>query len=225
MKDSDLERLTQVLQKTLPDARIEKKHLDLCPEISLFLISPANMNRAFSPDEVQSILHKTPYWAFCWAAGHALAAFLLRHPEICRGKQVLDFGAGSGVSGIAAALTGALDVVACDSDGDALEATKANARLNGVHVLTCTSVDEIPWRADIILASDVFYDRENRPLLEILPELANTVLVADARVKIVEDPAYEKFFEMDSDTLPDLREAEDFRHVGFYLSGKKPIGL
>jgi predicted nicotinamide N-methyase len=225
MTESDIGRLTTILQGTLPDAKVEKKQLDLCPEISLYLISPDKMSRAFSPEEVRSILNKTPYWAFCWAAGHALAAFLLKHSEVCKGRYVLDFGAGSGVAGIAAALAGAREVVACDSDEEALEAVTANAQLNRVRILTCNSMDEVPWRPDIIFASDVFYDRDNLPLLERLPEMAHTVLVADARVKITVEPTYKMVFEMDAETLPDLKEAEDFRHVGFYMAGDRPGGF
>ena len=99
-ESQDLERLTQLLQKTLPHSRAEVRPLELCPAIRLHLLSPDNMDRAFSPDEVRSILAHTPYWAFCWAAGHALAAFLLDNPELCRGKRVVDVGAGSGVSAV-----------------------------------------------------------------------------------------------------------------------------
>lgn len=225
MAVSDKERLTGILQQTLPDARIERRRLDLSPEISLFLISPMNMDRAFSSDEVRSILKRTPYWAFCWGAGHAMAAFLLQNPDICRDRKVLDFGAGSGVAGVAAALSGAREVVACDSDEDALVAARANGRLNGVHVSVCGSLEAMPWQPDVILASDVFYDNGNRPLLAMLPNLAPAVLIADARAKIVQGETYRRFFEMKADTLPDLGEAEDFRDVGFYLAGRMPAGI
>ena len=44
-----------------------------------------------------------PYWAFCWPGGQAIARYLLDHPEEVRGKRVIDFAAGSGVSSMAAA--------------------------------------------------------------------------------------------------------------------------
>ncbi len=55
-------------------------------------------------------------------------------PEWVAGKRVLDFGAGSGIAGIAAARAGALEVVACDLDPLALDACRANAALNGVEL-------------------------------------------------------------------------------------------
>jgi ribosomal protein L11 methyltransferase len=48
------------------------------------------------------------------------------------GKTVLDFGCGSGVLGIAAALCGAAQVLCVDYDPQAFEATRDNAARNGV---------------------------------------------------------------------------------------------
>jgi len=48
------------------------------------------------------------------------------------GKRVLDYGCGSGILAIAAALLGAESVVAVDHDPQALEATRDNAAKNGV---------------------------------------------------------------------------------------------
>ncbi|WP_164707043.1 class I SAM-dependent methyltransferase, partial [Pseudomonas viridiflava] len=93
-----------------------------------------NMDRAFSPDETRRILEEPPYWSFCWASGLALARFLVEQPHWVKGKRVLDFGAGSGVAGIAAAKAGALEVVACDLDHLAIAACRANADLNDVHL-------------------------------------------------------------------------------------------
>ncbi|MGH8355493.1 MAG: 50S ribosomal protein L11 methyltransferase, partial [Pseudomonas sp.] len=82
--------------------------------LRLWLIDPANMDRAFSPEETRRILAEPPYWSFCWASGLALARWLAARPDWVRGKRVLDFGAGSGVAAIAAAMAGAAEVVACD---------------------------------------------------------------------------------------------------------------
>src|SRR5207248_1420739 len=57
-----------------------------------------------------------PLWAFAWAAGHALARYLLDHPETVRGRDVIDIASGSGLVAIAAARAGAATVTACDID-------------------------------------------------------------------------------------------------------------
>jgi ribosomal protein L11 methyltransferase len=51
-----------------------------------------------------------------------------------KGKYVIDYGCGSGILAIAAALLGAERVVAVDTDPQALEATRANAERNGVEI-------------------------------------------------------------------------------------------
>ncbi|MFF5071834.1 class I SAM-dependent methyltransferase [Micromonospora olivasterospora] len=103
-----------------------------------------------------------PYWASAWAGGQALARHLLDHPRLAAGRRVLDLAAGSGLVAIAAALTGAARVVANDIDPYAVAAVTVNARANGVAV--ATSVDDLldsdGGDADLLVAGDVFYDRE-----------------------------------------------------------------
>jgi predicted nicotinamide N-methyase len=100
-----------------------------------------------------------PFWAFAWPGGAVLARYVLDHRETVEGRRVLDFGAGGGIAGIAAALAGAANVTASDLDPIARAAIELNAALNGVGVSTCgdrlgTSVD-----ADVLLAGDVCYER------------------------------------------------------------------
>jgi predicted nicotinamide N-methyase len=101
-----------------------------------------------------------PYWAFAWPGGQALARYLLDRPDIVRGKRVLDFAAGSGLAGIAAAKAGALGVAAAEIDRFALSAIDLNARLNSVS-LGMIEADIVgqagPW--DVVLAGDVCYER------------------------------------------------------------------
>lgn len=70
-----------------------------------------------------------------------------------RGKRVLDYGCGSGILAIAAALLGAEHVAATDIDPQALAATVDNAARNGVSV-RCHRVDDLPEaRYDVVLAN------------------------------------------------------------------------
>ncbi len=62
-----------------------------------------------------------------------------------QGKQVMDFGCGSGVLAIAALLLGAEHATCCDIDPQALMATFANAELNGVaDRITCVLPRDLP---------------------------------------------------------------------------------
>src|SRR5438270_5305605 len=80
-----------------------------------------------------------PFWAFAWAGGQALARYLLDHPETVAGREVLDFGAGSGLVAIAAAKAGAAVVTAAEIDHFAAAAIAANAALNGVAIEVVTA--------------------------------------------------------------------------------------
>ena len=69
--------------------------------------------------------------------------------------RVLDFGCGSGILSIAAALLGARSVVALDIDHQALIATRNNARRNGVadRIETCDDVASPAGEFDVIVAN------------------------------------------------------------------------
>jgi thioredoxin len=133
-----------------------------------------------------------------------------------RGKRVLDFGAGSGVAGIAAVKAGALEVVACDLDPLAIAACRANAELNDVQMGYSTDFFAEADRFDLILVADVLYDRANLPLLDEFLSRGREALVADSRVRDFRHPLYRRIEMLEAMTLPDLAEPEEFRHVSLY---------
>src|SRR6476659_230657 len=106
-----------------------------------------------------------PFWAFAWAAGQALARYLLDHAEVVRSRDVIDIASGSGLVAIAAAMAGAAAVTAYDIDPVAAVAIRMNAAANGVMVLAvCADVldqDNLPASgADLVLVADAFYERD-----------------------------------------------------------------
>ncbi len=131
----------------------------LAPEISLHLADGGvglfdSTGGAFSSDV------PPPFWLFVWAGGQALARHVLDHPEIVRGRSVVDVASGSGVAAIAAARAGASRVTALDVDPLAAAAAARNAAANDVTVDTrAADVAELDVPADVILAGDVFYTR------------------------------------------------------------------
>jgi ribosomal protein L11 methyltransferase len=60
--------------------------------------------------------------------------WLARHTGAVAGQRVLDYGCGSGILAIGAALMGALDIDAVDIDPAAVQATQDNARHNSVQL-------------------------------------------------------------------------------------------
>lgn len=213
--------LQQSLGELLGDAQLVITDL---PDtaLKLWLIDAHNMDRAFTPDETRRILYEPPYWAFCWASGLALARFLADRPHWVKGKPVLDFGAGSGVAGIAAARAGALEVVACDLDPLALAACRANAQLNDVQLGYSTDFFAEADRFDLILVADVLYDRENLPLLDHFLARGQQALVADSRVRDFRHPLYRQLEMLKALTLPDLAEPHEFRNVSLYHAQREP---
>ncbi|WP_342021925.1 class I SAM-dependent methyltransferase [Nitratireductor soli] len=102
----------------------------------------------------------TPYWAYDWGGGLALARHVLDNPQCVAGRRALDLGAGSGVVGIAAMLAGARKVVSADTDPYAIAAMGLNAAVNGVAVTPFAgdlTVGPAP-AVDIVLVGDLFYD-------------------------------------------------------------------
>ena len=138
----------------------------LVPEIKLHLATEVVPLWRKTEEELHQMGVPPPYWAFAWAGGQALARYILDHPDIVRGKNVLDFGAGSGLVALAAAKAGAARVLAADIDAFSVAAIAANAEANGLHVAT-TSGDLIGSAEafDVILVGDMCYER---PLAERL---------------------------------------------------------
>jgi len=147
--------------------------------------------RIVRPSDVDALLDEDafeheeflPYWAELWPSAIALAAEVAELD--LRGARTVELGCGLAVPSVVAALQGA-EALAADWSEDALRFAVRNARLNGVAVetLMCSwtapkpLLDRAPF--DLVLASDVLYERRNlEPLLALLPALAAEVVLAD----------------------------------------------
>jgi predicted nicotinamide N-methyase len=158
------------------------------PEIRLLLADEAHDLWHRSEAELDRIGLPPPYWAFAWAGGQALARHVLDYPQIVAGLNVLDFAAGSGLVGIAAAKAGAARVVCNDIDPFSAAACRLNAELNDVTVhfefrdLTACASGPGP-SCQVVLAGDIFYDRQLAgPVLDYLAACRRTgssVLIGD----------------------------------------------
>ncbi|ENN89604.1 putative methyltransferase protein [Rhizobium freirei PRF 81] len=154
------------------------------PEIRLHLASEAHELWLKTEEELEDIGLPPPFWAFAWAGGQGLARYILDHPAIVAGRTVLDFASGSGLVAIAAGLAGASHVLAVDIDPWAATAIRLNGVENGV-ALDFSGEDIIgrAVNAEVILAGDVFYDRDFAaglvPWLHQLAGEGRTVLVGD----------------------------------------------
>jgi predicted nicotinamide N-methyase len=154
------------------------------PKIRLHLATEAHDLWLKTEEDLEAIGLPPPFWAFAWAGGQGLARYILDHPETVAGKRVLDFASGSGLVAIAAKLAGAADVLAADIDPWTESAVALNAAQNGV-AIGFAGENQIGRAvdADVVLAGDVFYDRDFAaaliPWFTMLAGEGKTVLVGD----------------------------------------------
>jgi predicted nicotinamide N-methyase len=209
--------LASLLANILAGAELRATVLPIVPEIQLYLLAGDYPQHELSPEQAQKIMNYPAYWCFCWASGQVMARYIFDHPELVKGKRVLDFGAGSGVAAIAAKLAGARSVVACDLDDDAIHSSRANATLNQVELKYSDDFFASVDQYDLILAADVLYDKANLPFLAAFLARAPQVLVADSRVKNFSEPYYLWLNKYHATTVPDLAESQEFSQVNLYL--------
>lgn len=196
---------------------LSPRSLPLVPELTLYLFPAELPQDRLSQGDFQSLLAAPPYWAFCWGGGQALARCLLDVPALVKGRRVWDFGAGSGVAGIAALKAGAVSCVAVDTDPLALDACRRNALLNHTAPLERSAVCE-PLAGDLVLAADICYEEEGLHQVRSWACAGVSVLVAESRL----DPqrlnvaGLSLIGQFQVRTFPDLDEAEQFDRVSVY---------
>lgn len=132
-----------------------------CPEILLHLATEITPLWQATETFLQGNNLPPPYWAFPWVGGQALSRHVLDNPGLVRGRRILDFAAGCGMTAIAAAKAGAISAQAAEIDAVAAAAIGLNAAANSVAVEVL--LDDVlerpdcPW--DVVLAGDVCYER------------------------------------------------------------------
>jgi len=139
----------------------------LLPEMQLHLATEITPIWQASETALEQANVPPPFWAFAWAGGQALARHVLDSPrDRWTNRRILDFGAGSGLVGIAAMMAGAKLVRAAEIDPIACAAIGLNAKLNDVEIeiVLEDQIDRDPG-ADIILVGDMCYEK---PLAERL---------------------------------------------------------
>lgn len=157
----------------------------LVPELKLHLATEISPIWRATQNELDDMGLPPPYWAFCWPGGQALTRYIIDHPATSKGKRVLDFAAGSGLSGIAAARAGAASVTAAEIDAFAAEAIRLNAYLNKarIDVVTEDLVGRMDLGLDLVLAGDVCYERPMAERVfawfENLADAGVTILMGD----------------------------------------------
>jgi len=172
--------------RALLDAHAPLRPAPLCPEIRVFhahsLVGIWEAAEHAAGDVLPS-----PFWAYPWPAGAALARVILDTPDYVAGRRVLDFGCGGGITSLAAARAGAAHVIANDVDPWALAVARLAASAQDLTITPLladlTSADALP-ECDVVLCADLGYERSVAPAQRALLERAHnsgaTIIVADA---------------------------------------------
>ncbi|MEO7531284.1 MAG: 50S ribosomal protein L11 methyltransferase [Sediminibacterium sp.] len=194
-------------------ANTRLRPVPLVPEISIYVADEAVPLWHKTEEEIGQQGLPPPFWAFAWAGGQALARHILDHAELVRGKTVLDLASGSGLVGIAAIKAGAAKVAVADIDDFALAAAALNASHNNVVLeLIPTDLlgDPTDRRWDVILAGDIFYERDTASrafdFLSRNAALGAAVLIGDPGRSYL---PHKKLHKIADYTVPVTRELED----------------
>jgi predicted nicotinamide N-methyase len=208
--------------RALLDAHAPLRPAPLSPEIRIF--------HAHSLVEVWEAAERaagevlpSPFWAYPWPAGAALARVILDRPERVAGRRVLDFGCGGGIASLAAAFAGAAQVCANDVDPWALAVTSLAAAAQGLSVTPLledlTARETLP-ACDVVLCADLGYERSvapaQRALLQRALAAGATVLAADAGRAYFDPAGFSLLAEYDLD-VPDDLEGVNRRTARVYL--------
>lgn len=134
-------------------------------------IVPGGMQIPFDPDNIE--IRLDPGLAF-GTGTHPTTSLCLRwlDSQDVHGATVVDYGCGSGILGIAAALKGARKVICVDNDPQALEATTDNAARNdvGPQIECRTPEDYENPLADVLMANILA-----APLTSLAPRLLESL--------------------------------------------------
>jgi predicted nicotinamide N-methyase len=214
---SDLRhKLEQALQAILFDATLQSQSLAATNGMALYLLDGQYPLHTLDADAAKRVMETPLYWLFCWASGNALAQWIASGKLDVKGKTVLDFGSGSGVVAIAAAMAGAKKVIASDIDALSQQAIRLNAQMNDCAIEVIGDFAEYQGDIDLITVADVLYDRDNIPLLEALMQRATALLLADSRVKNFTYPSLQHIACVAGETLPNLGGFDEFFEVNIF---------
>jgi len=171
---SSIGRPEQVCWREVGDQDWERAWMDRFVPMKFgerFWIVPSGMQIPFDPESIE--IRLDPGLAF-GTGTHPTTALCLEwlDGQDVNSRTVVDYGCGSGILGIAAALKGAGRVICVDNDPQALEATADNAERNAVSgIIQCHTPQsyERP-QADLVMANILA-----TPLIELAPVLLGSL--------------------------------------------------
>jgi len=130
---------------------------------------------------------RIPYWADLWPSAIALSEHVVKSKFISQHSTIHEMGCGLGLPGIVAGKLGA-KILFTDYLDEALDFAKQNWKLNCENEASFKKMDwrnpEPELKADVLLASDVAYERKS---FEFLPVTFKTLIRPGGKI-IVSEP-------------------------------------
>jgi len=141
--------------------------------------------------EDKSMISKGTTGLRTWEASLRLAEYFIQNPEFCRGKKIIELGAGIGLLSLVCAKLGAKSVIATDVNPDVIERLHLNIESNkdilNIENLVIPQAGKLDWNEknidmtlykdlDLIICADVIYNPENiEPLVNILSQFLKAI--------------------------------------------------
>jgi len=141
--------------------------------------------------EDKSMISKGTTGLRTWEASLRLAEYFIQNPELCRGKRIIELGAGIGLLSLVCAKLGAKAVNATDVNPDVIERLHLNIETNknilNKENLVIPRAEKLDWNEknidmtlykdlDLIICADVIYNPENiEPLVNILSQFLKAI--------------------------------------------------
>lgn len=136
-------------------------HTEVFYGISLLVPDPGEVKEWYTRSLQEGKNPPFPYWTKVWSSALGMVEYLSRNPELVRGKEVLEVGAGLGLPSLYAAQF-ARSVIVSDYLPDAVELLAAN--ISDLSNVSATLLDwrDIPslLRPEVLLLSDINYEPE-----------------------------------------------------------------
>ncbi len=158
-----------VKPSTSVDAALAAVPLAICPvDLPGFRLDVAAVRDQQALLDAADGFSTVPYGLLLWESAIALSGYLCERPGLVAGREVLELGAGVGLSGLTAARLGA-HVTLSDHEPAALEVCRRNAMANAMAPPRTIQADWRNWPEtrtyQVILGADIVYEREIHTVL------------------------------------------------------------
>ncbi|MFZ9660291.1 MAG: hypothetical protein ACO29O_00320 [Chitinophagaceae bacterium] len=164
-----------------------------------------------------------PYWSKIWPSALAMSEWIMQQPELIRGLNVMEIGAGIGLPSFVSSKY-AKNIIVTDQQQNALDLINININLNHIQNMSSAKTD---WQSDqiipaeIYLLSDVNYEPGSigslqNMIVEIMNAGGKICLSTPQRITAIAFVEFLKPYVL----MSYIRDA-DSTPISLYLLGKK----